>query len=140
MLQPRAQPGQIDFGGVEVPDAHLEAEVAVGQRAHGADVDDVARVLVVEVLAREEADLGVVAAVEDAELAGVRDLVAEAHAARAEDAALGVEHDVRAERHRLRLVDLLVRHPRVVEAVLHVVDLQPALARPGRTPDSRAGG
>ena len=33
------------------------------------------------------------------------------------------------ERHRLRLVDLLVRHPRIVEPVPHVVDLQPALAR-----------
>src|SRR5262249_2088783 len=54
---------------------------------------------------------------------------AEAHAARAEDAALGVEDYVRAEGHRLRLVDLLVHHARIVEAVAHVVDLQPALAR-----------
>src|SRR5215831_181337 len=110
------------LGGVEVPDAHLETEVPVGQGADGADVDDIRGVLVVELAPREQTDLGVVAALEDAELARVRDLVAEAHAARAEDAALGVEDDVRSERHRLRLVDLLVLHPRVVEAMLHVVD------------------
>ena len=63
------------------------------------------------------------------QLARSRDLVTESHAARAEDAAFGVEDDVRPERHRLGLVHLLVGHPRVVEAVLHVVDLQPALAR-----------
>ena len=70
-----------------------------------------------------------VAAVEDPELARAGDLVAEAHAARAEDAALGVQDDVRAEGHGLRLVHLLVGHPRVVEAMPHVVDLQPALSR-----------
>src|SRR5213078_4652776 len=42
---------------------------------------------------------------------------------------LRVQHDVRAERHGHPLVHLLVPHPRVVEAVLHVVDLEPALAR-----------
>ena len=116
-------------GGVEVPHPDLEAELPVGERAHRADVDDVARVVVLERLAREEPDLRVVAPVEDAELAGAGHLVAEPHAARAEDAALRVQDDVGPERHRLRLVDLLVRHPRVVEPVLHVVDLQPALAR-----------
>ena len=117
------------LGRVEVPDAHLEPEVAVGERAHRADVDHVARVLVLEGLAGEEADLGVIPAVEDAELAGARDLVAEPDAARAQDAALRVEDDMRPQRHGLGLVHLLVGHPRIVEAVAHVVDLQPALAR-----------
>src|SRR5262249_31078510 len=81
-------------GGVEVPHADLEAEVAVGQRADRADVDDVARVLVLEGLAGEQADLRVVAPVEDPELTGAGDLVAEPDAARAEDAALGVEDHV----------------------------------------------
>src|SRR5256885_7220808 len=115
--------------GVEIPDAQREAKVAVGQGAHRADVHHVAGVLVDELLTREEPDLRVVAAVEDPELARPGDLVAEPHAARAEDAALGVQHDVRAQRHGLRLVHLLVPHARVVEAVSHVVDLQPALAR-----------
>src|SRR5205814_8211179 len=116
------------LGGVEVPDAHLEAELAVGQGAHRADVHHVAGIVVLEVLAGEEADLRLIAAAEDAELARARDLVAEPHAARAEDAALGVQHHVWPQRDRLRLVDLLVHHPRIVEPVLHVVDLQPALA------------
>src|SRR5204862_427476 len=72
------------LGGVEVPDAHLETELAVGQRAHRADVHHVAGIVVLEVLAGEEADLRVIAAAEDAELARARDLVAEPHAARAE--------------------------------------------------------
>src|SRR5437870_10938445 len=108
---------------VQVPDAHREAEVAVGEGAHRADVHDVAGVLVGELRPREEPDLRVIAAVEDAELTRARDLVAKPHAARAEDAPLRVQHDVRAEGHRLRLVHLLVPHARVVEAVLHVVDL-----------------
>src|SRR5215470_8418414 len=76
------------LGRVQVPHPHLEAEVAVGEGAHGADVDHVARVLVLESLAGKEPDLGVISTVEDAELAGVRHLVAVAHAAGAEDAAL----------------------------------------------------
>src|SRR5437870_3081587 len=108
---------------IQVPDAHREAEVAVGEGAHRADVYDVAGVLVGELRPREEPDLRVIAAVEDAELTRARDLVAKPHAARAEDAPLRVQHDVRAEGHRLRLVHLLVPHARVVEAVLHVVDL-----------------
>src|SRR5205823_6776842 len=50
------------LGGVEVPDAHLEPEVAVGQGADGTDVDHVGGVLVVELSPREEPDLRVVAA------------------------------------------------------------------------------
>src|SRR5437867_9224035 len=117
------------LGGVEVPDADLEAEVTVGERAHRADVHDVPGVPVLEVAAGKEPDLRVIAAAEDAELTGAGDLVAEAQAARAQDAPLGVQHHVRTERQRLRLVDLLIDHPRIVETVLHVVDLQPALAR-----------
>src|SRR5437870_8914745 len=60
------------LGGVEVPDADLEAEVAVSERAHRADVHDVPGVLVLEVAAGKEPDLRVIAAVEDAELAGAR--------------------------------------------------------------------
>ena len=121
------------FRDVEIPDAHLEAELAVGERAHRADVHHVGRVVVHEVVAGEQADLGVVTAVEDPELAGAGDLVAEPHAARAEDAPLGVQHHVRPQGHRLGLVDLLVGHARVVQPVLHVVDLQPAL--PGLVAD-----
>src|SRR5262249_26818675 len=73
---------------IQVPDASLEAKIAVGQRADWADVDDVAGVGVVERGSREQAELRVVAPVEDPELAGLRDGVAEAHAARAQDAAL----------------------------------------------------
>ena len=87
-------------GAREVPDPGLEAEVPLGEGSHRADVDDVARVGIVEPLARIEPQLGPVAAVENAELAGLGDLVGEAHAAGAEDAALLVQHHVRAERPR----------------------------------------
>src|SRR5262249_33704493 len=65
---------------------------------------------------------------EDTQLAGAGDLVAESHTTRTQDAALRVQYDVRPQRHGFGLVHLLVRHARVVEPVLHVVDLQPALA------------
>src|SRR5262249_59704283 len=62
---------------IEIPDAGLEAEVAVGQRPHRADVDDVAGVRVIERGSRKQAELRVVAPVEDAELARLPDRVAE---------------------------------------------------------------
>src|SRR6185369_6162669 len=90
--------------GFEVPDARLEPEILARERADGTDVDDVHRVRVVERLAGRELDARVVAALEDAELARLRDLVAEARAARAQDAALLVEHDVLPDLDRLALV------------------------------------
>src|SRR3989475_12111479 len=152
MLQPRAQPGQTDFAlsryqtrtakrksrSVRAPTGQMSTTLSelankysgngvdicpVGEGPHRAEVHDVAGVLVGELRPREEPGLRVIAAVEDAELTRARDLVAKPHAARAEDAPLRVQHDVRAEGHRLRLVHLLVPHARVVEAVLHGVDL-----------------
>src|SRR5207249_11382301 len=55
-------PGADGLRAVEVPHAHLEAEVAVGQGADGTDVHHVAGVRVLERTTREEADLRVIAA------------------------------------------------------------------------------
>ena len=89
MLQPCEQPGQTDAVLVEVPGARLVQEVLREQRAHRAEVDDVARPRVVELLrlgrcrcrrgrrARYTLSTG-----------SSRHVVHEAHAARAEDAAV----------------------------------------------------
>jgi len=113
---------------LQEPHARLEAEVARGQRADRADVDGVARVRVVELLAREGRDLGVLAAVDDVELGLLGDLVAEAHAARAQDAALGVEDDVGPEHLGLGLVLLAMEQAARLGRELEVVVLQDALA------------
>src|SRR5262249_7621090 len=94
------------------------------------DVDHVAGVLVVEHLARREVEVDVIAALIEGELAGVRHLIDEAHAARAEDAALLIEDDERPDRLRLLLVDLLrQRDAAALPVVVHVVFLELALAR-----------
>src|SRR5262249_22985638 len=114
----------------EVPNSCSEAEVAAGERADGTDVDHVPGVRVVERLAGCEIEVDVVAAGVERELARVRHLVDEAHAARAEDAALLVEHDERPDRLRLLLVDLRrQREAAPLAVVVHVVLLELALAR-----------
>src|SRR5690606_2830857 len=89
------------------PHARLEAEVAARQRADRADVLGHQRVVVVELAARAQADLVLVAALAHVEHVVLGDLVAEANAARAHDAALGVVDDGRAEAHTLGLVHRL---------------------------------
>ncbi|UPT75250.1 MAG: hypothetical protein M0D55_05990 [Elusimicrobiota bacterium] len=116
------------LGLLEVPDADLVAEVAVGQRADGADVDDVAGVGVVERHAGRQVDPLRVAHAENAELVGLRDVVDEARAARAQDAALLVEHDVGTDLDALLLVLLVLAHRARVLPDLHVVVLKTALA------------
>src|SRR5947208_15650444 len=113
----------------EIPDPCLESKFAIGQGANRTDVDHVARVRIVEILARIERHLGLVAAIEDAELAGLRDLVGETNAARAQDAALLIEHHVRSDGDGLLLLDLLFSEPGIVEAEIHVEVLEVALSR-----------
>ena len=127
-------------GAREIPDPGLEAEVPLGERSHRADVHDIARVGIVELLTRIEPQLGPVPAVEDAELAGLGDLVREAHAARAQDAALLIQHHVRADRHRLLLLDLLLPEPRSRRARSSCRSSEGRIRRIGRRPGSRADG
>src|SRR5690606_21003393 len=86
-----------------VPDPLGEAEAGRGQRADRADVDDAGRQRVVELATRESADLRVRAALEEAELAGLRDLLREPDAAGALDAPVHVEDHGRPERNPLLL-------------------------------------
>src|SRR5690606_21847679 len=86
------------------PHARLEPEVAAGQRADRAHVLGHERVVVVELAARRQDDLVLVAALAHVEHVVADDLLAEADAARAHDAALGVVDDGRPEAHALGLV------------------------------------
>jgi hypothetical protein len=65
----------------EVPDACLEAEIAIGQRADRTDVHHVAGVRIVERLTGVESQFRAIAPVENAEFARLGNLVREAHAA-----------------------------------------------------------
>ena len=81
-----------------LPGARAEAERLGDERAHRAQVDDVAGQLVIARSARSlRADLHVLAAADHAELLEAGDLLGEAHAARAVDAARHVGGDQRAE-------------------------------------------
>ena len=92
---------QVGAGGVvrahalaarEFPGAGLVTEGFAGERAHGADVDHVAREFGVHRLADKSFDLGVLAAVAHAELHHAGDFLTEAHAAGAVDAAAHLFH------------------------------------------------
>src|SRR5690606_29427328 len=115
-------------GGEEVR-AGPEAVVAPRQRADRAEVDDVARAVVVERLAREGVDDLARAAPEDAENRVAGDLLHEAHAARAHDAALLVQDDRGPEDLALVLHPLGPVQTRRLVVVFLVVVLEPALTR-----------
>src|SRR5262249_10077216 len=106
----------------------FETKVPLSESAHGTDVHDIRRVAVIEFHARIDPQLGVVSAIEDAELAGLRDLIREAYASRAQDAALLVQHHVGTECHGLVLLHFLLAKPRIVEPEVQIKILQVALA------------
>ncbi len=84
----------------------LEPVGARGQRAHGAQFDDVAAERRHVGVAVERRDVGVRPALQQHELVVFGDLLAEAHAAVAEDAALTVDRDRRGQLQRLDEVAL----------------------------------
>ena len=88
MLQPCVQLGQTDAVRSSSQARALLQEVLGEQRADRAEVDHVAGPRVREVLLLELADERAVAALAHVEHRLVRDVVHEAHAARAEDAAV----------------------------------------------------
>src|SRR5579871_5689517 len=59
---------------MQVPDAHPEAKILLGERADRANMDHVAGVLIIHRLARIDVDLVVIAAIENRQLACMRDL------------------------------------------------------------------
>ena len=92
----------------QLPRARLEAEHLVGQRAHRADVDDVAGQLGGQRLAVVGADLQVLTAVHAAQLVGAGDFRGHPDAARAVDAAGHLAGDQWAQvfvRHRTLALD-----------------------------------
>ena len=79
---------------LEEPNALLEKEILVQQGPHRAEIDHVARQLVVAGLAGKYVDFLAVPAAIDVQLAGPGNFAREAHATRAHDAAIRVEIDV----------------------------------------------
>ena len=93
-------------GALDVPRARAEAVGARGERADGAQLDDVAAERRDVRVAVERADERVRAALEQDQLVVLGDLLREAHAAVAEDAALAVDRHQRRELERLLEVAL----------------------------------
>ena len=111
----------------EIPNPGLETEIPLGQCAHRADVHHVRGVRILERRTWKNPDLAVVSAIENAELAGLGDLVGKAHAAGAENATLLIQHHMRTERHGLMFLDLLLLESRIVEPEVEIEILQVAL-------------
>ena len=113
---------------LDVPRARAEAVGGRGERAHRAELDDVAAERRHVGAAVVGADEGVVAALEEDELVVLGHLLREAHAAVAEDAALAVDRDERRQLERLLEVALGLDEARAAGAPAEGDVLQRALA------------
>jgi len=113
---------------LNVPRARAEAVGLRGQRAHRAQLDDVAAERSHVGVAVVRADERVGTALGEDELVVLGDLLAKAHAAVAEDAALAVDRDQRRQRQRLLEVTLGLDHAAAAQAPAEGDVLQRALA------------
>jgi hypothetical protein len=123
----RAQRAQA-AGLLDVPGPRAEAVGLGRQRAHRAQLDDVAAERRDVRMAVERPDVRVGAALLEDQLVVLGDLLAEAHAAVAEDAALAVDGDQRRQRQRLLEVALGLDEARDAAAPAERDVLQRALA------------
>src|SRR5215510_2094738 len=114
---------------LQIPDANFEAEIAVRQRAHWTDINDVSRKWIIENRIREQRNGGVIAAIDHRKFVGPGNLLKKAHTARAFDAALAVKYDVGTENFPFAVVLLSLLEAAPLEIVRHVIILQPALPR-----------
>ena len=128
MRQPTAARRARALDLLEVPRPGLEAVRRRGQRADRADLHGVAGEVRRERLVGERHDLGLVAALGEADQRIAGDLVGEAGAAVAQDAALAVEQHEVADRDRLLEVPLLLDVAALAGAVAERLVLQRALA------------
>src|SRR5215813_10782975 len=116
-------------GFVQVPDPHFEAKIAIRQRAHRADIDNIGRERIVEHGVGKKRDGRVIPAMDHRQLVGMGDFLEKTDAAGAFDAALAVEDNVGTEDFTFTLVLLARIEAAVLQIMLHVVILQPALPR-----------
>src|SRR5215467_1823107 len=116
-------------GFVQVPDPHFEAKIAIRQRAHRADIDNVGRERIVEHGVGKKRDGRVIPAMDHRQLVGMGDFLEKTDAAGAFDAALAVEDNVGTEDFTFTLVLLARIEAAVLQIMFHVVILQPALPR-----------
>jgi hypothetical protein len=128
VLQPTAQCPHVVGDVLDLPRPGEESVRRRRERAHRAELGDVAGELVGVGTALERGDDRVRAAVLGHELHVARHVLRESRAAVAQDAALAVELDQRRDRDRLLLRALRQRHPRDAGAIAERQVLQRALA------------
>src|SRR5262249_35242568 len=111
------------------PDALFVEKILAAQGANRAEIDHVARELVFERLAREDVDLGMVAAIDDLQLRRARYFARETHAPRAHDAAVGEQGNLVADSRLVGGRVLFVDHPAFGATVTVAEVLQTAFPR-----------
>ena len=114
---------------LQVPDADFEAEIAIRERAHRTDINDVAGQWVIQNRVGKQCDGRMIAAIDDRKFVGARNFLKKAHTARTFDAALAVEYNVGTENFPLAVVLLSLLEAAPLQIMLHVIVLQPALPR-----------
>src|SRR5262249_11346118 len=96
---------------LEEPDPMFVQEVLAAQGPNRTEIDHVAREFVVDWPARENIDLGMMAAVDDVQLRRTANFAREANTARTHDAAIREERDVLADIGLVGRLVLVVDHP-----------------------------
>src|SRR5262245_26540477 len=112
---------------LQIPNANFEAEIAVRQRAHWTDINDVSGKRIIENRIREHRNGGMIAAIDHRKFVGPGNLLKKAHTARAFDTALAVKYNVGTENFPFAVVLLSFLEAACLPVVLHVVVLQPTL-------------
>src|SRR6185503_19995116 len=97
----------------------FEAEIPIRERAHRTDVHDIRGKRVVEHTIIEQGDGRMIASIDDGQLIGLGNLLAEAHATRALDAALPVVNHVGTKNSSLAIVNFSDLEPTPLAIVLH---------------------
>src|SRR5499433_3310474 len=114
---------------LQIPNANFEAEIAVRQRAHWTDINDVSGKRIIENHIREHRNGGMIAAIDHRKFVGPGNLLKKAYAARTFDAALAVKYNVGTEDFPLAIVLFSLLKAARLTVVLHVIVLQPTLPR-----------
>ena len=71
------------LGFRQIPHAAFETKICIRQRTHRTNVDDIARIIIVQLFARINIQLRMVPAIENTKFAGFADIISKTHTTRA---------------------------------------------------------
>src|SRR5260370_3410356 len=116
------------FRAIEIPDPLFIEKILAAQGADRTDINHIAGKLIVARFAREDVNLGVMAAIDDLQLGRAADLARDPNSARAQDAAVGEERDLVADVWFIGRLVLVIDHSALCSPEFKAVILEQAFA------------